>query len=164
MTDLTPRTWTIYQLRNRKTGALYIGQTCQTLNDRWKRHRALAKAGHASALATAIRAHGDEAFEGLELVQVRTQAEADDFETMLIAAHPQSRLYNEQIGGNSGVPLTAAAERKRREGHAKCSKDPERAARMSAAIKAWWATQSPEMRTARAKLRRAERKSKCASE
>lgn len=164
MTDLTPRTWTIYQLRNRVTGSLYIGQTCQTLNDRWKRHRALAKTGHTSALAAAIRAHGAEAFEGLELVQVRTQIEADDWETQLIAAHPLDRLYNEQLGGNSGVPLTAAAERKRRAGHAASSKDPVRAARMSKAIKAWWATQSPEARTMRAKQRRQERKSKCASE
>lgn len=149
MTDLTPRTWTVYQLRNRKTGALYIGQTCQTLNDRWKRHCSLAKAGHASVLATAIRTHGAEAFEGLELLQVRTQIEADDFETLLIASHPRERLYNEQRGGNSGVPLTAEAERKRRVGNLKCSKDPEWRAKVSAAQRARWASYTLEERVAR---------------
>lgn len=163
-TDLTPRTWTIYQLRNVLTGHLYIGQTCQTLNDRWKRHCSLSKAGHKSALASAMREYGTDAFEGLELVQVNTQSEADEWEVALIAAHPRGRLYNEQLGGNSGVPLTAEAERKRRDGHAKTVKCPVRAARMSAAVKAWWATQPAEVRTARAKQRRAGRKAQCASE
>ena len=83
MTDLTTRTWTLYQLRNTTTGHLYIGQTVQTLNDRWKRHCSLARAGHTSVLA---------------------------------------------------------------------------------AIKAWWATQPAEVRSQRAKQRRAGRKAQCASE
>lgn len=164
MTDLTTRTWTLYQLRNTTTGHLYIGQTVQTLNDRWKRHCSLARAGHTSVLAASIREYGPSAFTGVELVQVNTQAEADEWETLLIAAHPRSRLYNEQAGGNSGVPLTAEAERKRRDKHATAMKDPVRAARMSAAIKAWWATQPAEVRSQRAKQRRAGRKAQCASE
>lgn len=162
--DLTPRTWTIYQIRCSTSGSLYIGQTCQTLNDRWKRHCSLAKAGHTSRLSEAIRLHGPSSFEGVEIVQVGTQAEADEWETLLIASHPRSALYNEQAGGNSGVPLTAEAERKRRTKHLESSKDPARATRMSAAIKAWWANQPPEVRSQRAKQRRAGRKSQCASE
>lgn len=161
--DLTPRTWTIYQIRCSTSGSLYIGQTCQTLNDRWKRHCSLAKAGHTSRLSEAIRLHGPSSFEGVEIVQVGTQAEADEWETLLIASHPRSALYNEQAGGNSGVPLTAEAERKRRKGVIECSKSPEWRATVAEAQRLRWAAYTPEQRAARGRaISEGKRAKKCA--
>lgn len=151
-TDLTPRIWTIYQLTCTASGIRYIGQTCQTLNDRWKRHKSLANSGHTSRLAAAIRQYGVESFVGVALLQVRTQAEADDWETLLIAEAGLDKLYNEQLGGNSGVPLSARAEEKRRAKHKEYKVSEETRNSQSLSAKALWSSYTPEQRAQRALL------------
>jgi group I intron endonuclease len=150
--DLLPRSWTIYQLTCMASGRRYVGQTCQTVNDRWKRHKSLAKTGNTSLLSEAIRKYGENLFCGSAVVKVHTQAEADDWETWLISEIGLDNLYNEQLGGNSGVPLTSKAEQKRRAGHKEYKLSEEDRRCKSSSAKALWAAYTPEQRAQRALL------------
>lgn len=77
--------WSLYKITNKNTGKLYIGQTTDTLAERWREHRTKAARDEGCPLLRAsIRKHGPEAFT-IELLAMRFDAaEADQLEGELI--------------------------------------------------------------------------------
>jgi hypothetical protein len=54
---------TIYLLRNRVTGRVYIGKTSKSLEERWQTHLRDSRAGSSLPTHNAIRKYGPDAFE-----------------------------------------------------------------------------------------------------
>jgi group I intron endonuclease len=76
----------IYKIKNNKNGKLYIGQTKQSLQARFYRHlrRASNELHYTYALCNAIRKHGAESFECVEIETVNSLKEADEREVYWI--------------------------------------------------------------------------------
>ena len=62
----------IYFIRNRITGAVYIGQTTLTVDERWTQHCSLARNESGTCFAAAIRKYGPDAFEIVTLGECPT--------------------------------------------------------------------------------------------
>ena len=62
----------IYFIRNRITGAVYIGQTTLTVDERWTQHCSLARNESGTCFAAAIREYGPDAFEIVTLGECPT--------------------------------------------------------------------------------------------
>ncbi len=61
----------IYKITNKITGKLYIGQTVQSLKDRWNDHKRVSKTS-ASYLYESMRKHGFNNFEIVEIDAAKT--------------------------------------------------------------------------------------------
>jgi hypothetical protein len=153
MSKLEAPTFIVYCLENTANGMRYIGQSCQSLNDRWS-HRAEARRGGSMSLLRAIREFGAETFVGHTVMRGLTRDEANAWERELIAAYPIERLYNETAGGPDGKRSDAARARmkascrppqtpetvaKRAASLRKRYEDPAHREKMSAVNKANWA-------------------------
>jgi group I intron endonuclease len=53
----------IYLIRNKINGKGYVGQTIQSLQERWINHLSDARRGSSFLIHSAIRKHGENAFE-----------------------------------------------------------------------------------------------------
>jgi len=85
----------------------YIGQTIQSLKDRWKGHCSDARAGSKTHLTNAIRKYGANAFELSVVCEGEfTQQELDNLEKLWIIvlnAHETVGGYNQTWGGTSNA-------------------------------------------------------------
>lgn len=98
----------IYEIKHRESGKSYVGQTVQTLAARWKLHRTAAKRGVKTAIASAIRKYGADAFDLREVERCDTRAALDDAEIRWIetlnSLAPNG--YNLRTGGGEAYKLT----------------------------------------------------------
>jgi hypothetical protein len=99
----------IYQIVNTANGGVYIGQTSQGCQKRWKQHLYLSRRGDKSALQNAIRKYGDDQFRVELLCEVEDE-QADFVEMLFIAAaksYPPSSGYgyNSHPGGKGQVKI-----------------------------------------------------------
>ena len=78
----------IYLLTNTVTGKQYVGQTIQSLNDRFSKHVSAAYAGELSLIASAIRTYGSQAFTKQVLRVLVRASDLDSVEAYYI------NLYN----------------------------------------------------------------------
>lgn len=60
----------VYKITNKLNGKEYVGVTTETAAKRWKRHCERAKDGTVTALYSAIRKYGKDAFEVQSLIEV----------------------------------------------------------------------------------------------
>lgn len=93
----------IYLAQNKHTGKVYIGQTKQTVDKRWKRHVSESKAGSKLYFHRAIFKYGSDAFSWYVIDEVATRAEADDREIFyieLFQSTDEDFGYNIKGGGN----------------------------------------------------------------
>jgi group I intron endonuclease len=95
----------VYIVTNKINGKKYVGQTSQSMNNRWKRH--LSVRSGCLALHSAIVKYGPENFESKILVIVGTKWEMDLYERALIVLldtkSPQG--YNLTDGGDGVLGL-----------------------------------------------------------
>lgn len=95
----------IYKITNTVNGKIYIGQTVQTLLDRWSDHCRPCRGRHVnrSAIASAIRKYGKENFSIEEVDRAQTLDELNIKEQTYIKAlkclAPDG--YNLELGGKS---------------------------------------------------------------
>jgi group I intron endonuclease len=95
----------IYSLTNRVNGKLYIGQTKNRPEDRWRGHFLAAEKGVKSPLCRAIRKHGAENFDCKVIASTKDPSAIDDLEVMLIEQYntyiraKNSNGYNQTRGG-----------------------------------------------------------------
>ena len=105
----------IYHLFNTVNGNAYVGQTWDTLDERWKQH---CRRDGEMVVQRAIRKHGFDAFVRTVLTSCETQAELDAAEDAFIlefkTLHPDG--YNLRRGGSRGRH-TNEAKRKMSEAH-----------------------------------------------
>lgn len=100
----------IYLVRNRVNGKVYVGQTIYPVLHRWKRHLRFAhNTKHNTHFACAIRAHGDNAFDVVEIGSAHSKEELDAMEIRHIALNDATNPdvgYNGSLGGNAGGAWT----------------------------------------------------------
>ena len=91
----------IYKIKNKIDNKIYIGQTIQDLDDRWKNH--LKKSSNCRYLKSAFKKYGVDNFE-FQLVCITFDNCLDDMEIKYIERYnclvPNG--YNLRLGGNSG--------------------------------------------------------------
>jgi group I intron endonuclease len=109
---------TIYLIRNKLNGKLYIGQTERSIDERWSRDLHYARGNHLP-LYRAIKKYGVENFEVLQIAVADDQAQADRLEQAFImaAGTMAPRGYNLTRGGKHGAwghPLSEQAKAKLR--------------------------------------------------
>lgn len=97
----------IYVIRNTVNDKRYIGQTWETLAERWGRHVSKARRGDTSCrhLYAAIRKYGVESFEITLAAETWSQEQLDQLEKLFILAwHANDRKlgYNLKSGGSAG--------------------------------------------------------------
>ncbi len=96
----------IYKVTNTNNGKVYIGKTCQTVQQRWGRHLLDAKKGMDLRFYRAIRKYGPEAFSVEIICQVQTEELVDEIEKQWIADLRSSEPefgYNGTLGGEGGI-------------------------------------------------------------
>lgn len=108
--------WSIYKLTNQINNKIYIGQTCQKVEERWRDHR---KFSNDSLIARAIKKYGWENFDKKVIDTALTQEEADEKERYWIeyyrcsiSIYGKESGYNITIGGN-GVTLVSKEEQEK---------------------------------------------------
>ena len=91
----------IYKIRNRIDNKIYVGQTIQDVEARWKDH--LKKGSNCRYLKSAINKYGMDNFE-FKLVCITFDNQLDDMEIKYIEQYNSlvPNGYNLRLGGNSG--------------------------------------------------------------
>jgi group I intron endonuclease len=91
----------IYKIVNKSNGMIYIGQTIQSLEERWKQH--CKSKSNCRYLKSAFKKYGIEQFE-FKLICICFDEELDKFETQYIKTFNSMvpNGYNLRNGGNSG--------------------------------------------------------------
>lgn len=96
---------TIYMITNKKNGKVYVGQTWESMEERFRKHKwkATHNANGAKALNNAIRKYGVDAFKVEKLDEATTQQEADILEDFyILASRTHNKGYNIKRGGSRG--------------------------------------------------------------
>lgn len=91
----------LYAIRNKHNGKLYIGQTVQTLHERFRGHLWDAAHGGKMAVHCALRKYGPDSFEIVQLCVADNQEQADHLETafIVVTKSHRGRGYNMTYGG-----------------------------------------------------------------
>lgn len=91
----------VYIIRNRANGKCYVGQTVQTLEQRWYLHVKAAKGSSRLPIHCAIRKYGAEAFDRSQLSSAFSLEELDALECRFIAQcnSMTPNGYNRTTGG-----------------------------------------------------------------
>ena len=101
----------VYIHTNKTNGKMYVGQTCQTPELRWKNGRGYKSSPH---FYSAIKKYGWDNFEHEIIASGLTQQEANNFEELLISkldTTTPSLGYNIALGGKN-APKSEEAKRK----------------------------------------------------
>ena len=95
----------IYKITNAINGKVYIGQTVQGMDVRWREHLKVVRSGGGYALHNAIRKYGIQQFSIEELYQCSSQEELNSEEISYIHSYysiiDHGRGYNLDTGGGS---------------------------------------------------------------
>ena len=93
----------IYKITNSVNGKIYVGQTKQEVNKRWRAHIKTAKEGSHYIIHQAIRKYGEDSFEICVLEEVESKEECNRLETAYIESLRARRWgYNYTKGGDGG--------------------------------------------------------------
>lgn len=92
----------IYKITNTINGKVYIGQTIQPLDKRWKQHKRNIKGNEICTIHRAIAKYGEENFT----IQCLCECDKKDLNTLekyyIAKYNSYKKGYNETIGGNGG--------------------------------------------------------------
>lgn len=99
----------VYKITNLITGKLYIGQTVQTLEQRWKQHLVFVNRNKNTKLSNAIRKYGPQSFI-IELIEEapdqQTLNEREQYWIKYYSALNSTIGYNMTKGGTGGDTFT----------------------------------------------------------
>ena len=95
----------LYLIHNKINGKMYVGQTERTMDERWSEHIHSTNRSRHYPLYRAMKKHGVENFEVLQLCAAETQESADRLEMILIMAARSKAPhgYNLTDGGKRGA-------------------------------------------------------------
>lgn len=95
--------WAIYVVTHKESGKQYVGQTCKTVETRWRQHCSQTNRP-CPKLSNAINAYGPAAFSVEHVLTCSSKAHADASEVLLIEKLGTFREgYNLTIGGGGVV-------------------------------------------------------------
>lgn len=94
----------VYKITNKINGMLYIGITTLTVRKRWNEHKCAANTGKNTPLYRAMRKHGIDNFEIVEVYKGSTRQEIEQVEKDLI------KEYGTYIRVGKGYNLTLGGE------------------------------------------------------
>jgi group I intron endonuclease len=146
----------IYKITNKVNGKVYIGQTVQSLGDRWSKHK--YECSHSKLIRQAIKKYGIENLEIEEVCSALSREALDDLERHLISAFKcvTPHGYNMTHGGDSGLHTEQSRKNRsdsgrkywsdpdKRKKHIEALQDPNRKAKISSSSKGRWS--DPEYR------------------
>ncbi len=97
-------TGSVYIIRNEIDGKQYVGQTWNTLEERWKGHCDLGPKNNCRKLKNAIKKYRFESFRTMLLCECSSQKELNDWEDFFILFFDTlgSNGYNLRRGGSHG--------------------------------------------------------------
>lgn len=108
----------IYKVTNKLNGKIYIGQTIQSVRDRWYRHcgkTGLSKGEMNTHFKRAILKYGKENFE-VETIEVCDSTELNERERFYISYYDSyNNGYNSTVGGQDGSKPFKTTEDEERE-------------------------------------------------
>lgn len=107
----------VYLVTNRINGKKYVGQTSQSLQRRWNRHKSPMNHRRSSYLFNAICKYGAENFEVKPLVMVGTKCDMDYYEQELIKIwnlRDPEKGYNLTEGGGGMLGFKLSIETKKK--------------------------------------------------
>jgi group I intron endonuclease len=107
----------VYLVTNKINGKRYVGQTSQTLKQRWNRHKSPMNHRHGVYLYHAIQKYGSENFEIKPLIYVDSKEWMDYYETALIKAwdlRNPDKGYNLTDGGGGMLGFKLSDETKQK--------------------------------------------------
>ena len=107
----------VYLITNKINGKRYVGQTSQTLQKRWNRHKSPMNHRNSSYLYNAICKYGAENFIVEPLVIVETKQEMDYYEQELIKVldlRNPAKGYNLTDGGGGMLGFKLSEETKKK--------------------------------------------------
>lgn len=111
--DKLTATFRIYVVTNKINGKRYVGKESGYIGKRWHLHKAEAKRGKTTLLATAIREHGHEAFSVIYVFQTEDENQVKRKEEELIKKlgthYKNGSGYNMTTGSQGGVQWTKEA-------------------------------------------------------
>jgi group I intron endonuclease len=110
--------YTIYLVTNKKNGKVYVGQTSQSPDARWRNHQSCAKRGEDNYFYRAIRQHGSDNFSIDLLSEVETKTDADYLEHLFILclkANDREFGYVGTEGGDGRYNPNKETRQKRKE-------------------------------------------------
>lgn len=105
----------IYVVHNSVNDKVYVGQTIQSLHDRWRAHGKLSSARGHGIIAKAIQKYGKINFHVREVATASNKTELDNLEKLwiiLLRSSENNCGYNRTLGGDGS--LTEEARRKMR--------------------------------------------------
>jgi group I intron endonuclease len=96
----------VYLIRNKVNGKIYVGQTTDTISQRWSGHKTLSRSPNPRMrVCRAIKKYGEDAFDIVELHRAFSKEELDEMEIRAIAstgACDREVGYNTRQGGSRG--------------------------------------------------------------
>lgn len=106
----------IYLVTNLVNGKMYVGQTIQSVERRWRKHLSNAKGGQQDRLYQAIRKYGPAAFVAERLTQCDSINQMNNLEKLwitLLGTYNYESGYNMTPGGD-GHPLPCTEETRKK--------------------------------------------------
>jgi len=105
----------IYSIQDLSNGKLYIGQTCKTVEQRWKQHQYDSKRLD-TYFYRALRDHGFDSFVIKQIDYTENEQEANELETLYIGifqSHRPDKGYNTTLGGVGCRPTEETVQKMR---------------------------------------------------
>lgn len=133
--------FTIYLIRNRLNGKVYVGQTKRSVSIRWSSHKTDARRGIKFPIYHAIRKYGEESFEVVGIATADTQEWIDYLEKLYILLYDSTNSekgYNIRAGGNT-APIPQSTKDGLRRSRVGSHHSEEAKQRMSEGVKRAWA-------------------------
>ena len=113
----------IYKIINTVNDKVYIGQTSETIEDRFSRHTGYQAREYEDKIHRAMRKYGIDKFSILKIDEATTQKELDDKEVYWINQYDSiNKGYNTAIGGKRSGGDTLSNHPRKKEIAAKISK------------------------------------------
>lgn len=150
----------IYLLENKINHKKYIGQTCQSPQNRWANGAGYKGQG---VIGAAIEKYGWDNFDHIILEEVETQKEADARESYYIQYYDclacNRKGYNVSSGGQAGYPLAGFTEQEKQSykekqsiaGKKRFQENPELYQKMSEISKNYWTEENRLLKSAQMK-------------
>ena len=139
----------IYKITHKETGKSYIGLSVD-IHNRWKQHRSFAKTGRKSAIYSALKKYGVDAFEFTVLEECASDVLEEREKHWIVQFDTVASGYNLTFGGESNKEVSEETRRKISEANTGKKRSPESIAKFAQSMRGQKRT--PEQNAAKSAL------------
>ena len=126
----------VYMITNKINQKVYIGQTCKSLEERWKGHLSAVKSGWNTHLYNAMRKYGPDNFEIHPIAEVYDQNTLDLLEDFFIHHYDSMKNGYNMMGGGRNNPMDYEKSKK---AHDEKMRTPEVRSKISKTLRQYYA-------------------------